>query len=315
MGNVAVEVGVKALAGLLDEFARGNIVDPKLEREGLDRHAKELSDRWDQKFRGFPEKYFPFTSFRGEYYRGKRDEHLKKIITGLVTRHDDAHKTIVNPACVFGRHTRDLASRLKAFRVIGTDIDPNWNRLYERVRGGRNPENFQFIRDNIFDPQLDVRPTAVVFFGACGSVSDGIIDYAIDSHSAYLMCRTCCHDNIGGNTEITKRFTYLNLFFRFKNWGISRMRGKEKYAGFYFSDRYSRAHYPRSEAARGVSNSDEFLEVSRNSVESDICRAIIDLDRYLRLVEKGYNVWYRGELFVAEKTVEGVGGTCCAGRT
>lgn len=315
MRNVAVEVGLKALTGLLDEFARGNIVDPKLERQGLDRHARELSERWDQRFPGFPEKYFPFTSFRGEYYRGKRDEYLKKIITQLVIRHDNAHKTIVNPACAFGRHTRDLALRLKACRVIGTDIDPNWNRMYERIRGGRNPENFEFIRDNIFDPQLDVTPTAVVFFGACGSVSDGIIDYAIEPHSPYLMCRTCCHDNIGGNTEITRRFTYLSLYFRFKNWGMCRMRRKKKYAGFYFSGKYSQAHYPRSKAARSVSNSDGFLEVSRNSVESDICRAIIDLDRYLRLVEQGYNVWYKGELFVAEKAAQTVSSTCCASRS
>ena len=79
------------------------------------------------------------------------------------------------------------------------------------------------------------------------------------------------------------------------------MRQKEKYTGFYFSDKYSKEHYPRSDAARGVSNSDEFLQVSRNSVDTDICRTIIDLDRYLLLVEKGYNVWYRGELFIAER--------------
>ena len=93
----------------------------------------------------------------------------------------------------------------------------------------------------------------------------------------------------------------MNRFFRLHTWSLSRILQKEKYAGFYFSDKYSKKHYPRSEAARGVSNSDEFLEVSRNSADTDICRAIIDLDRYLYLVEKGYNVWYRGELFVAER--------------
>ena len=70
---------------------------------------------------------------------------------------------------------------------------------------------------------------------------------------------------------------------------------------FYFSDKYSQDRYPRSRAAKKLSNSKEFLDVSRNSVDSDICRAVIDLDRYLRLIECGYNVWYKGELFVAEK--------------
>ena len=89
--------------------------------------------------------------------------------------------------------------------------------------------------------------------------------------------------------------------FRFKNWGFRQYRKKEKYAGFYFSDKYTKADYPRSNAGRSVSTSDEFTTVSRHSPESDICRAIIDLDRYLFLVEKGYRVWYRGELFVAER--------------
>ena len=143
-------------------------------------------------------------------------------------------------------------------------------------------------------------PMAVVFFGACGSVSDGAMDYAIESNSPYLICRTCCHDNIGGNTSIVRRLTALNWSFKVKNFAYSKVRTMKE--GFYFSEKYSKSQYPRSQAAKNLSNSNEFLEVSRNSVDSDICRAIIDLDRYLRLIESGYNVWYKGELFVARKS-------------
>jgi hypothetical protein len=237
----------------------------------------------------------------GLLLKGKRDAYLKDIIVQLVTAHNDSDKTIVNPACVAGRHTRDLASRLPRFKVIGTDIDPRLNWMYEYILRKSNPDNFQFKKDNIFEPQLDVTPTAVVFFGACGSVSDGTIDYAIEAKSTYLMFRTCCHHMIGENTEITHRSRFINWGFRIHDWILLKILQKEKYAGFYFSDKYSKEHYPRSKAAKGRSNSDEFLEVSRNSVDTDICRAIIDLDRYLLLVEKGYNVWYRGELFVAER--------------
>ena len=93
----------------------------------------------------------------------------------------------------------------------------------------------------------------------------------------------------------------MNWFFKSHTWILSRVLQKEKYAGFYFSDKYSKERYPRSEAAKSMSNSDEFLEVSRNSADTDICRAIIDLDRYLYLVEKGYNAWYRAEMFVAQR--------------
>jgi hypothetical protein len=52
---------------------------------------------------------------------------------------------------------------------------------------------------------------------------------------------------------------------------------------------------------RELSGTDEFLAVARDSPDSDVCRAIIDLDRYLYLVEQGYRVEYQGELLVAER--------------
>jgi hypothetical protein len=46
-------------------------------------------------------------------------------------------------------------------------------------------------------------------------------------------------------------------------------------------------------------DSGTILEVAQNSVDSDICRFIIDLDRCLYLRERGYDVLYREELFFA----------------
>jgi len=163
------------------------------------------------------------------------------------------------------------------------------------------PVNYSFVKDDIFNPQLNVQPTAVVFFGACGAVSDGAIDYAIESGASYLMCRTCCHDNIGGNVTVTARSNHVNRFFRFKNWAYDRMRRVPKYAGFYFSPTYERPAYPRSTVGRQLSTTDEFLAVARDSPDSDICRAVIDLDRYLYLEERGFRVEYQGELLVAER--------------
>jgi hypothetical protein len=42
------------------------------------------------------------------------------------------------------------------------------------------------------------------------------------------------------------------------------------------------------------------IEVARNTISSDICRSIIDLDRYLHLAEAGYDVWYRAQMFIAQ---------------
>ena len=296
--NEQFELGTEALAGLLDEFRRGNIANQRREKQALERHLAELGKRWDRQFPGFPQERYAYASARGVWRRGVRDAYLKTIIVRLLEAESDnlPDRTVVNPACVFGRHARDLAGRLRDFKVIATDIFPWSNWLYEQVTLRRSPGNYEFRQDDIFEPKVQARPAAVVFFGACGSLSDAAMDYAIKSSCPYLMCRTYCHDNIGGNTWITRKFTLLNLFFRFKN--LSYAWAKKKLKGHYFSVMYSADQYPRSRAARGMSRSDELLELSRNSVDSDICRAIIDLDRFLYLAESGYDVWYKGELFV-----------------
>jgi hypothetical protein len=301
--KLQLQEGLKALTGLLDEFRRKIISNRNFERELLELHTRQLSEHWDQQFPGFPESRFPYSSDIGLLLRGRRDAYLKKIIIKLIATHKqrNGNEIIVNPACVIGRHTRDLASRLPNFKLIGTDIDPRWNQIYEHIHRKNNPDNFEFIKDNIFEPQVEVNPVAVVFFGACGSLTDGAIDYAIEMKSPYIMCRTCCHHIIGGNTQITHRLRFINWSFRILTWGLSRMRQKKKYIGFYFSDKYTKDSYPRSETARGISSSDEFLELCRNSADNDICRTIIDMDRYLFLAENRYDVWYKGELFVAEK--------------
>jgi len=293
------EAALEALAGLLDELRRGNIADRKSENITLQRHLHKISAEWDREFPGFPQQHHPYSSLRGIQRRGIRDKYLKEIMLRLLQdqRPGEGEGTIVNPICVFGRHARDIASHLNRFKVIATDIDPKFNWVYERLPGIRNPDNYEFVKDNIFEPKVKVKPTVVVFFGACGSLSDGAIDYAITIKSPYLFCRTCCHENIGGNTTITKRLNFTNWAFRLKN--IEYTRRREKGRGDYFSQKYSREHYPMSKAAKDLSNSDEFLEASRNSVDSDICRTIIDLDRYLHLAEAGYDVWYKGELFIA----------------
>ncbi|UCC97001.1 MAG: hypothetical protein JSW66_14290 [Phycisphaerales bacterium] len=294
-----LELGSQAFVGLLEAFRRGNIAERRCERQTLERHLGGLSGRWDEEFPGFPQERSAYASFGGMRRRGVRDAYLKQIIVRLLETQtlDLPDKTIINPACVIGRHARDLAVRLPNFKVIATDIFPASNRLYEYVRLKRTSENYEFRQDDLFESKVDAGAAAVVFFGACGSLSDAAMDWAIRADCPYLMCRTCCHDNIGGNTRITKRFTLLNLSFRFKNLGFSW--AAEHLKGHYFSAKYSADQYPRSRAAAGLSHSKEFLEISRNSADSDICRALIDLDRYMHLAESGYNVWYKGELFVA----------------
>ncbi len=290
------EAGIEAFVGLLDEFRKGNVTNDKREMNILGRHMEELSKIWNQKFSGFPEHHFPYTSWRGAR-RGPRDENLKKIIISTLMNCMDfpGDRIIVNPACFLGKRARYLASNMKQLRVIGTDIDTRYNGIYKYL--SKTPDNFKFIKDDIFNPKLEVIPSAVVFFGACGSVTDAAMDYAIDSKSPYLFCRTCCHQNIGGNTEIAKKPTLLNYSWRTRGRWLSKI--KMRMNNVYFSEKYSGDRYPRSIAAAEISNPKEFQALSSNAADSDISRTIIDLDRYLYLVENGYDAWYQGEMFIA----------------
>ncbi len=293
----------KAFTGLLTEFRGGRIGERCTERPLLKRHLSALSTQWDERYPGFPETPACHASFMGVVRRSVRDHYLRTLIVQeLKSTYPDKLDTltIVNPACVFGRHAQDLAARLPC-RVIGTDIFGPSSWLYNHVRiPKKTPENYAFVQDNIFEPKLDVQVSAVVFFGACGSLSDAAIDYAVRSGAQHILCRTCCHDNIGGNTVIVKRPNTLNRLFRMKNY--IHQKSTRHMPGHYFSSQYTPHAYPRSQAARALSDASEFQTLSQHSVDSDICRALIDLDRCLYLAEHEYQVWTKGELIVASKT-------------
>lgn len=290
-------IGQRAFTALLDVFRREPIHEHHRDRTVLERNLQELTQRWDERFPGFPASQDANTSFRGVARRGIRDRYLKTWIHRTLADAGTEGRTLVNPVCVFGRHARDLAEALPDYQVWGTDIFSGCNRFYQLVCRRRTPGNYRFLRDSIFTPQLTAKPTAVVFFGACGSLSDAALDYAIQRQARYVMCRTCCHDNIAGNTRIVKRPNTLNRAFRFKN--LHYRWAQRLLSGHYFSPGYGPDHYPTSDYARQHSHADEFLTLSQHSVDSDLCRTLIDLDRFLHLAEAGYRVYYRGEMLAA----------------
>ena len=105
-----LEMGAVAMEGLFGEFRAGNIGERGLEKVGVGRHLGDLSRRWDERFPGLPGELFAYSSSKGLSRHGRRDAYLKGIIVGLLEGRQGG--MIVNPACVWGRHSRDLARRL-----------------------------------------------------------------------------------------------------------------------------------------------------------------------------------------------------------
>ncbi len=293
------------LEALLTEFRAGRFADPDrtMEDAAVGAILGDVTDRWDVLFPTFPAARWKRRTMMWEYNRGQRDEYLQQLLTTHVRDEQSRNPLIVNPATVFGRRAMSLARELPDYEVVGTDIDASSHRLYNLVKSLKYPrlKNYRFERENIFDPDLNRRPAAVTFYGACGVVTDGCLDYAIGVKSPLLLCRSCCHECIGGNTDIVRRPSWMYWGFYGKNLSMKWIERRFAGTGYYFSDRHKAEAYPRSSAAREILDSDTMIDVARNSVESDICRFIIDLDRCLFLHENGYDVLYREELFFAHR--------------
>ncbi len=287
-----------ALGQLLNEFRLGRIADRArlLEETAIQTHLGQHIQAWDAVFPEFPKYSEKRRTLLRLFKRERKDTYIRRLVVDALTGLDTENRVIVNPATVEGRQAMYLARALPDFEIIGTDIDGRWEALYRRVCR-KSQTNFRFVQESIFEPDLGRRPTAIVFFGACGSVSDGAIDYGIDVEAPFLIFRTCCHENIGGNVETVREWSMINRYLAMKNWQFSRY--KKRNNGFYFTDKYNRDAYPRSEAGRDLADSETFLQVARSAVNSDICISIIDLDRAIYLQEQGYDVLYRDEVFFA----------------
>ncbi|MCC6323446.1 hypothetical protein IT400_01495 [Candidatus Nomurabacteria bacterium] len=288
---------------LLLAFRDNSFLDFKKEEKILNENLKTLAFEWDKSFGVFPERKMKNGSFLWKFEKAKRSKHLIKILKGVLNGHRDS--TIVNPACYDGKRARQIALNIPHSKVIACDIDPHWNKnqsIFRKLFFKKEPQNYSFIQDDVFNSQIQSNPEVTVFFGACGSVSDAIMDFAIKEKSTYLVCRICCHENIGGNTVVRKRNSLLNFYFRFKNRSFQKK--KESKTGYYFSDTYSKSAYPRSNAIKQISNSEEYEKIAQNSIDSSLCATLIDLDRCCYLIEKGYKVFYNDELFVAQKVTK-----------
>lgn len=289
----------RALRILLSVFRDGDIGPGarKIEESAMAAALSDHHSAWRAVFLPPPRCAVPTSTLREMALRGRKDTYLRKLIVSTLRGLHASAGPVINPVADFGKHARTIARALPAREVLATDIDANWNRcwsiLYRITRGTQR--NYAFSRESIFSPRYGRHPCAVVFFGACGSLTDAAMDYAIAEAAPLLMCRACCHENTGSCTDLAKYPTLLNYLFRLKNRVFDIYKARNR--GWYFSSNYGQDAYPRSALARAVSDSKEFHELTRHSLDSNVCRRIIDLDRCMWLQDSGYDVLYERELF------------------
>lgn len=244
-------------------------------------------------------------TYRAQRLRAREqcDTLLKRVIVDLA-EHVPGEFAVLNHCSVFGRHGRELARRLQRATVIAADVSPTWERLfrlYEWLQSRPPPSNYRFTRENVYDSALNVRPVIVCFFGACGSLSDGVIDLGVQLGARYLVGRACCHCNVAMNLSLDNPNRSLwSLGHRVKN---QVYRYYHNRFGHYFDPRFDAEAYPRSGFARRRLDPGHMLACARHAVDCRVCRVLIDVDRLLHLEESGYRVLaYQNSMFVAERT-------------
>lgn len=289
----------RALRMLLRVFRDGDI-GPRARKIEKSAMAAALSDHhsaWRAVFPPPPPCPVPTSTSREMALRGRKDTYLRKLLVSTLRGLCADTGPVINPVADFGTHARAIARALPGREVLATDIDANWNRcssiLYRITYGTQR--NYTFSRESIFSPKYGRHPCAVVFFGACGSLTDAAMDYAIAEGAPLLICRACCHENTGSCTDLARYPTFINFVYRLKNLVFNIYKARNR--GWYFSSNYGQDAYPRSASARAMSNSTEFHELTKHALDSNVCRRIIDLDRCIRLQDSGYDVLYERELF------------------
>jgi len=232
--------------------------------------------------------------------RGAKDTLLKAAIERLCA---DTPGVVLNPCCVFTRPAQHIARRLPAARVVASDIVPTWHRLfqlYSALRLQSPPPNFRFQVESVYGIEPADMPLAVVFFGACGSMTDAAFRLAIGSNSRYIVGRACCHENIAMNTTMsTTKLTAWSIGHRVKN-RIYRICADR--LGHYGHPSASLETYPLSRTFRSLIDSAGMRRCAQHAVDCRLCQTVIDLDRGCFLEESGYTLLaYNENMFVAAR--------------
>ena len=168
------------IENLLLEFQQGRIADRKmiLEEDIINSAFSGIFSSWNMVFPAFPECRLRRRTVLRELKKGHRDAYLRDIIISCAQQSDNLNGLIVNTAAVYGGNARLLARVLPRFEILATDIDPRPNTVF--CFFSKIPKNYRFLPEDIYKPNLDRQPFIVVFFGACGSLTDASMQYAID---------------------------------------------------------------------------------------------------------------------------------------
>ncbi len=228
--------------------------------------------------------YFSYNSVKC-YIEGAKPlrEALQPTLNSQTTR----AKSIADFCCGNGSETLKLAELFPNVQIYGLDIlPPSIKSAKKRARG--NP-NIHFSNADVYTLDNSHSFDAVVFNRACGPLADKIIEYATDKDVPLIAGRFCCHYTLSDKQVHSKNVMldiYMSLVHRLDNFVRKRVRN-------YVRSENQNSALLSEFAKQGLKLTDEELErIALTCGNSNIGLLIIDLNRIMKLIEKGYEVNY-----------------------
>ena len=189
---------------------------------------------------------------------------LIRIISELTKSKE--YKKVLDVGSGSGQVTAELARAFPQSKTVGIEIN---NTLVTTARKNYGSlGNLSFYEGNCFD-RLPLKPNLIVSLHGCGSITDRVLDLAIES-SADVICVPCCYakiiGNVPGNYIEKLKLPRSKTLSQVKEIFTERVMERVKYLEGYLGDG----------------------KTTRARIVRDIYRMLLNYDRLFCLIEQGY---------------------------
>ncbi len=205
--------------------------------------------------------------------------------------------SIADFCCGNGNGTLRIAQDFLDSQVFGFDVMPD---LFKRVKQKNKDSRIHFEKLDVYELNGSNYFDLVAFHNACGPLSDKIMQYAINQKAPIIAGRFCCHYTISSEIPNSKNkaFSYYVKLRSFLQEIIREKTAKNYGYSAQDKDRDLLSEFSKHELGM---NEQELEKIALASIDSRIATKIIDLNRVMKLIERGYDVEYTSEknMFVA----------------
>ncbi len=228
-------------------------------------------------------------------------ERNRLLLEGLeeITKNEKI-KSIADFCCGSGKGTLKLAEKFSQTDIYGFDVIPEMIKKAEK-KNKENPK-VHFCLADVYNFRHDNNFEVVTFHYSCGPLSDKIIQYGTIKKTPFIIGRFCCYHTIPDKTPNSKNYA-TKLFLKVS----STINGfTKKLIKNYIN--------PQTEVDLDLLSNfakidlkvteEELKKIASISVDTKIGSKIIDLNRVMKLIERGYVVKYdEGNHIVVAKRI------------